>query len=139
MREHRLYQADWLMRFYGFERSEITAGTPDGMLDPVLDPKTSWALANRHRFPVDVNTADREMLLRIPGLGVKSVDKIVKVRRLKRLSIGDLARVSGSIKRLKAFVVTTDWRPTALLEGVDLEERMRSLSPRGAPKQMSLF
>ena len=139
MREHRLYQADWLMRFYGFERAEITAAAVDGMLDPVLDPKTSWALANRHRFPLDVNTADREMLLRIPGLGVKSVDKIVKVRRLKRLTIGDLARVSGSIKRLKSFVVTDDWRPTALLDGVDLENRMRSLSPRGAPQQMSLF
>ena len=139
MREHRLYQADWLMRYYGFERAEITAGAPGGMLDPVLDPKTAWAVANRHRFPVDVNTADREALLRVPGLGVKSVDKILQVRGLKRVSLADLARVAGSIKRLKAFVVTTDWRPTALLDTVDLEERMRTLSPRGAPKQLNLF
>ena len=66
MREHRLYQADWLMRYYGFEQREIVEGRTDGMLDLELDPKLAWALANRGRFPVDVNKADREMLLRIP-------------------------------------------------------------------------
>ena len=139
MREHRLYQADWLMRFYGFEREEIVAGTEGGMLDPVIDPKMAWALRNRARFPVDVNTAEREMLLRIPGLGVKSVDKIIRVRGLKRVSLADLERIAGSIKRLKAFVVCTDWRPTALLDAADLEERMRSLSPRAPSSQLSLF
>jgi len=75
MREHRLYQADWLMRFYGFERSEIAASLPDGMLDLAVDPKLAWALQNRATFPVDVNRAEREALLRVPGLGVKSVDR----------------------------------------------------------------
>ena len=72
MREHRLYQADWLMRFYGFAQPEILAGTADGMLDLDIDPKLAWALRNRGVFPVDVNRADREALLRVPGLGVKA-------------------------------------------------------------------
>ena len=71
MREHRLYQADWLMRFYGFSQPEILAGEPDGMLDLDIDPKLAWALRNRGAFPVDVNRADREALLRVPGLGTK--------------------------------------------------------------------
>ena len=139
MREHRLYQADWLMRFYGFEREEIVAGTEGGMLDPVIDPKLAWALRNRDRFPVDVNTAEREMLLRIPGLGVKSVHKILRVRGLKRVTLADLERIAGSIKRLKAFVVCSDWRPTTLLDSADLEDRMRAASPRAPSQQLSLF
>ncbi|MBE7217046.1 MAG: putative DNA modification/repair radical SAM protein [Caulobacteraceae bacterium] len=139
MREHRLYEADWLMRYYGFSRGEIVSAAVDGMLDPVLDPKLAWALQNRAFFPLDVNTADREALLRVPGLGVKSVDKLLAVRRLKRLTFEDLAAVGGAIKRMKPFVVTPDWRPTAVLDGADLDERMRALSPRAAPRQLELF
>jgi len=84
MREHRLYQADWLMRFYGFDRSEILSAAPGVMLDPAVDPKLAWALVNRGRFPVGVNRADREMLPRIPGLGQKTVDRLIGARRLKR-------------------------------------------------------
>ena len=73
-REHRLYQADWLLRFYGFSIPDIVSATKDGMLDLEVDPKLAWALGNRHLFPVDVNTADRELLLRVPGLGKKAVD-----------------------------------------------------------------
>jgi putative DNA modification/repair radical SAM protein len=138
MREHRLYQADWLMRFYGFARQEIVDAAPGGMLDPVLDPKTAWAIQNRHRFPADVNTADRELLLRVPGLGVKSVDKLIRARRMKRLTLSDLLVIAGSVKRLKSFVVADDWRP-ALLDAADLEDRLRAQSPRAAPVQMSLF
>ncbi len=68
MREHRLYQADWLMRFYGFAQEEILSGVSDGMLDLAIDPKLAWALRHRAAFPVDVNRADREALLRVPGL-----------------------------------------------------------------------
>ncbi|TIP33039.1 MAG: radical SAM protein, partial [Mesorhizobium sp.] len=85
MREHRLYQADWLMRFYGFSQPEILAGSNDGMLDLAIDPKLAWALRNRGRFPVDVNRADREALLRVPGLGTKVVDRILQTRRHRRL------------------------------------------------------
>ena len=139
MREHRLYEADWLMRHYGFSRGEIVSTTDDGMLDPALDPKLAWALKNRDTFPLDVNTADREALLRIPGLGVKSVDKLIAVRRHKTLRFEDLARLGGAIKRMKPFVVTPDWRPTALTDKAGLADDMRALSPRAAPKQMELF
>lgn len=133
-REHRLYQADWLMRFYGFSATEILAGTEDNMLDQQIDPKLAWALRNRHRFPVDINTADREMLLRIPGLGVRSVDKILQSRSYTRLRLDDLKRLSGSIQRLRPFVVTADHRPTRMLDVSDLRS---IVAPRA--EQMSLF
>jgi putative DNA modification/repair radical SAM protein len=82
-RENRLYQADWLLRHYGFGVDEIAAGGENGMLDLAVDPKLAWALKNRHRFPVDVNRAEREMLLRVPGLGARAVDKIVAARRTR--------------------------------------------------------
>lgn len=85
MREHRLYQADWLLRFYGFDAQEIAGA--DGMLDLHIDPKLAWALANRHAFPVDVNRANREALLRVPGFGTKSVARILSARRSGRLAM----------------------------------------------------
>jgi putative DNA modification/repair radical SAM protein len=133
MREHRLYQADWLMRFYGFDRREIVAGRPDGMLDLAIDPKLAWALGNRDRFPVDVNRAERETLLRVPGLGVKSVDKIVASRRQRRLRLEDVARLCRSVEGVRPFVVTADWTPGGLLDS----ERLRG---RVAPaRQLELF
>ena len=139
MREHRLYEADWLMRHYGFAREEIVSAAVDGMLDPAIDPKLAWALQNRDRFPLDVNLADREMLLRIPGLGVKSVNKLLAVRRLKRLTVDDLVRVGGAFRRMKPFVVTDDWRPTTLTDTADLPEQMRELSKHAQPRQLELF
>jgi predicted DNA-binding helix-hairpin-helix protein len=139
MREHRLYEADWLMRHYGFEREEIVSAAVDGMLDPAIDPKLAWALQNRDRFPVDVNAADRELMLRIPGLGVKSVNKLLAVRRLKRLTVDDLVRVGGAFRRMKPFVVTDDWRPTTLTDTADLPEQMRELSKHAQPRQLELF
>ncbi len=99
MREARLYQADWLLRQYGFEMDEIAEATPGGMLAGDIDPKLAWALAHRGRFPVDVNHADREMLLRVPGLGVRVVDRLIAARRHGRLRLADLARVSRSLKK----------------------------------------
>ena len=75
-RENRLYQADWMMRLYRFNADEIVTGA-DGLLDLAIDPKLAWALAHRDRFPVDVNRADKDMLLRVPGLGLKSIEKIL--------------------------------------------------------------
>lgn len=120
MREHRLYQADWMTRFYGFEPDEIQVGS-DGMLDLEVDPKRAWALAHRERFPVDVNRADREMLLRVPGLGPKSVQHILVARRLKRLRLEDVARVCGSARTVRPFIVTDDWRPVRLADAEILE------------------
>src|SRR6201999_3082158 len=84
-RENRLYQADWLLRHYGFSVAEIAAGGEAGMLDLDIDPKLAWALKHRDRFPVDVNGGAREMLLRVPGLGARAVDQIVVTRRHTRL------------------------------------------------------
>jgi putative DNA modification/repair radical SAM protein len=134
MREHRLYQADWLMRFYGFERREIAG---DGqMLDLEIDPKLAWALLHRERFPVDVNRADREMLLRVPGLGVKSVDRILQVRRLKRLTLEDIRRLARTVEKLRPFIVTADWTPGGLTDRADLRARLPSAAQ---PRQLELF
>jgi putative DNA modification/repair radical SAM protein len=132
VREHRLYQADWLMRFYGFERAEIVGEAQD--LDLEIDPKLAWALRNRGEFPVDVNLADRERLLRIPGLGVKAVDRLIVARRHKRVTLADLGRLTRGVARLKPFVIAADWTPGALAEEADLRQR---LAP--PPQQLSLF
>lgn len=133
MREHRLYQADWLMRFYGFALPEIMEGR-DGMLDLRLDPKLAWALAHRDRFPVDVNAAPREVLLRVPGLGVKAVKTILGARRHGALRYADLMKVSSGVRRAAPFLVTPDWRPTKILETQTLHARFER-----APQQLGLF
>lgn len=133
MREHRLYQADWLLRFYGFERAEIMEGANDGMLDLAIDPKLAWALQRREAFPVDINRAPRELLLRVPGLGTKAVDRIVAARRLGRLRLGDLAKLTASVKKLLPFIVTPDWRPGKLTDSMDLRARF---APK--PEQLAL-
>ncbi|HEX2561269.1 putative DNA modification/repair radical SAM protein [Phenylobacterium sp.] len=132
MREHRLYQADWLMRFYGFEREEI-ARTGEN-LDLAIDPKLAWALKHRGEFPVDLNLADRERLLRVPGLGVKSVDKLIEVRRYKRLRLEDVKRAARSVEKLKPFIVVADWTPGALTDKADLRARVEP-----PPEQLRLF
>jgi putative DNA modification/repair radical SAM protein len=133
VREHRLYQADWLLRFYGFQVDEIANDdTPN--LDLALDPKLSWALRNRATFPVDVNRASREMLLRVPGLGVRNVDRILAARRYTRLRLADLLQLRISMKKVLPFIITADHRPALLeLEGDAL--RQRFLPP---PKQLEL-
>ena len=133
MREHRLYQADWLLRFYGFELPEIASATKDGHLDLDIDPKLAWALANRHRFPVDVNRADRELLLRIPGVGTKSVGRILSARRNRALRYEDLRRMGVNLKQGKDFLTCIDWRPRHL-EVQDL--RARFAPP---PEQLQLI
>ena len=134
MREHRLYQADWLMRFYGFTRAEIA--DPGENLDLTVDPKTAWALKNRGDFPVDVNTADRERLLRTPGLGTRGVDKLLAARRHKRLTLEDVARICGNVARSKAFIVAEGWSPRALTDSAGLDAAVRRVEP---VEQLSLF
>jgi len=136
IREHRLYQADWLMRFYGFSAPEIASATPDGMLDLAVDPKLGWALANRASFPVDVNVAERETLLRVPGLGVRSVDRILKVRRYRTLRLEDIQRLTRSLDKIRPFITTLDWTPGGLTDAADLKARL--VKPR-EPEQLSLF
>jgi len=134
-REHRLYQADWLLRYYGFTVQDIAAGGEAGMLDLEIDPKLAWALKHREQFPVDVNVADREMLLRVPGLGARAVDKIVASRRHTKLRLEDLARLTAGLKRARPFLITADHHPARLTDRQDLRQRLTA-----APaKQMSLF
>jgi predicted DNA-binding helix-hairpin-helix protein len=133
IREHRLYQADWLLRFYDFKVEEI-ASAAEPNLDLALDPKLSWALRNRERFPVDVNRAPREMLLRIPGLGVRNVERIVSARRFTRLRLADLVRLRLQLKKLMPFIITADHHPARM--GLDSDSlRARFLPP---PEQIEL-
>ena len=136
LREHRLYQSDWLMRFYGFAADEVAAAAGEGGMLPLdIDPKLAWALRHREIFPVDVNRAPREALLRVPGLGVRAVNGIVTARRQRRLRLEDVARMTGSIARLRPFVVAADWRPTLLTDRADLKALV---APRKA-EQLELF
>ncbi|MCD0421137.1 putative DNA modification/repair radical SAM protein [Rubrivivax sp. JA1024] len=128
-REHRLYQADWLMRFYGFGHDEIVTGD-DGMLVLEHDPKLAWALAHRERFPVDLNTAPRELLLRVPGLGVRTVERLLVARHGRRLRHADLKALRVPLAKALPFVVLADHRPGKALEA--------ATAPRAA-QQLGLF
>ena len=120
VREHRLYEADWLIRHYGFSVDELT--TPEAPnLDPDVDPKLAWALRNRAQFPLDVNKAARDQLLRIPGLGVRNVDRIIVTRRSRAIRLADLAALRAPMKRVTPFVITADNNPDAfLIDRLDL-------------------
>jgi putative DNA modification/repair radical SAM protein len=110
IREHRLYQTDWLLRFYGFNVDEILpASTPE--LDLNQDPKLSWAIRNRATFPVDLNLAPKHILLRIPGLGVRNVDKILATRKFQKIRLTDLSKMRVHLDKVRPFVVTADYNP----------------------------
>lgn len=128
VREHRLYQADWMLRFYGYKVDEIANdATPNLEMD--IDPKTAWALRNPGFFPIDVNRAPREQLLRIPGFGVRTVNTLLKVRRYRTLRLEDILRLRVAWKRAKPFVIALDYRPSlALLDGVQLSSYLRAPS-----------
>ncbi len=134
LREHRLYQADWLLRFYGFGLPDILSAAPGGMLDLAVDPKLAWALANRQHFPLDPNTADREMLLRVPGFGTKVVQRILSARRVKRLAYDDLLRLGARLSTARPFISLPGWSPGSLVDSESLKAR---LAP--APQQLQLL
>ena len=134
IREHRLYQADWLLRFYGFTADEIVAES-DHNLSLDIDPKTAWALSHREFFPIDVNRATYEEMLRVPGIGVRNVKRILQIRRHKNLRTEDLKKLRVAWKRAKAFVLTADHNPSVHdLDKVDLRKRVQSTS-----QQLMLF
>lgn len=134
LREHRLYQADWLMRFYGFDASEIIDESQRGMLDLSLDPKLAWALAHRSAFPLDVNRAPREMLLRVPGFGTRTVSRILSSRRHRTLRYEDLARLGASLSKAKPFITLAGWSPGGLTDEDNLRARFAP-----AAEQLQLF
>ncbi len=102
LREHRLYQADWLIRFYGFNVNEICEENEN--LSSEYDPKCAWALKNMHLFPIEINTAPLEMLLRVPGIGAKSAYKIIEARKFSKIGFENLAKMRIVLKRAKHFV-----------------------------------
>ena len=112
VRENRLYQADWLMRYYGFAPNEIVDDRQP-FLDLEIDPKLAWALRNSHVFPIDINQAPREMLLRIPGVGVRSVQKILMTRKFQTLSYYDLKKMGVTLSRAKYFITCSGATPLA--------------------------
>ena len=134
VREHRLYQADWLVRFYEFEVHELTTSAAPN-LDLAIDPKLAWALRNRHLFPVDLNKAPRQLLLRVPGVGTKSVERILKVRCWHKIRLEDLPRLHLSFKKVLPFIVTADHNSAALALDSD------ALAGRFVPanRQLDLF
>jgi predicted DNA-binding helix-hairpin-helix protein len=134
MREHRLYQADWLLRFYGFEERELV--TDSGMLSLAVDPKMAWALAHPEHFPVDINRAAKETLLRVPGLGVQSVTRLLAARRVRRMRKADIERLGAPSQKVLAFVQLPDHRP-----GLDAAQRLLQpvKSAAQSPQQGDLF
>lgn len=143
LREHRLYQADWLLRFYGFRAEELLDDqTPD--FNPLVDPKCSWALAHLDFFPVEVNTADYETLLRIPGVGVVSAKRILVSRRAGRLQVDDLRKLGVVMKRAQYFLTCRGrmaeglrFTPESLLHNLIAAER--PALPGSGMEQLSLF
>jgi putative DNA modification/repair radical SAM protein len=134
VREHRLYQADWLMRFYGFRVGELTTAAEPN-LELGIDPKLAWALRNRGVFPIDLNKAPREMLLRVPGLGVRNVDRLVRMRRWHRVRLADLTRLRIAVKKALPFIQTVDHNPH--LAGLDVDARFTRLAR--PERQLELF
>jgi putative DNA modification/repair radical SAM protein len=137
IREHRLYQSDWLMRFYGYAPDEVRAAAdPGGMLPLDIDPKLAWALKFRESFPVDINRAPREQLLRVPGLGTRAVGAILAARRERRLRLEDVGRLTVSLAKVRPFIVAADWCPVRLTDQADLRALV---APRRAAQQLELF
>lgn len=130
VREHRLYQADWLMRFYGFRLEDITE---EENLPLDMDPKLAWALRHREFFPVDVNRASKSALLRVPGFGVRNVKRILQTRRHRALTLDDLRRLRVPVAKSRFFILTAD-------RDVEAPKQIDSLRlPAQVPKQMDLF
>jgi putative DNA modification/repair radical SAM protein len=134
MREHRLYQADWLLRHYGYTADEIIVDA-SGRLDLELDPKLAWALAHRERFPVDLNCAPRETLLRVPGLGARNVKRLIAMRRRRKVRYVDLVKLRCDTTKAAPFVVTVDYRP---MRDTCESQALRSAFVT-APRQCGLF
>lgn len=144
MREHRLYQADWLLRFYDFSLDEIISPAPNtpqqssdaGMLDLEIDPKLSWAIRNVHLFPMDINRAPKELLIRIPGIGVRTAQKIIAQRSVRAMRLEDLAKLRVALDKIKPFIVARGYKPAAkLLEA----EHLKAHFIRADNRQLSLF
>jgi putative DNA modification/repair radical SAM protein len=133
LREHRLYQADFLMRGYGFTAGELLPAAGNLALD--IDPKLAWALAHRAHFPLDLNAAEEGMIARVPGIGLRNARRLVELRRVRRIRYADLARLRCSMKKIAPFIVTADYRPA---QGSTASEVLRR-SMAEQPAQLDLW
>ena len=146
LREHRLYQADWLLRYYRFQADELLS-EKNPNFNPLFDPKCNWALTHLERFPVEINRADYEMLLRVPGLGYKSAGRIVKARRLGKLDFPDLKKMGVVLKRAMYFITCSGkmMYPTKIDEDyisrnlLNVKERLPEEVRNTGYRQLSLF
>lgn len=137
-REHRLYQADWLLRYYGFSAHELLdEASPN--LDPELDPKTGWALRHLELFPLEINRASYEELLRVPGIGVRSAQRIIRARRHGHLGIDDLISLGVVMKRARYFITARGrYAGESKLESSTLRSRLVEVPKQKRPVQLSL-
>jgi predicted DNA-binding helix-hairpin-helix protein len=143
LRENRLYQSDWLIRYYGFSVQELL-DERNPNLDPTFNPKLSWALRNRHLFPIDINKADYEQILRIPGIGVKSAKKIVSARKFGKLNWEQLVKIGISLNTARYFLVCKNkiFYPAELLDDILKSRILASSTSKFLPfgnNQLSLF
>lgn len=134
LREHRLYQADFLLRSYGFNAAELLEGPGNLALD--IDPKLAWALSHRERFPVDLNRAAMRMIARVPGIGMRNAKRIVELRRARKIRYDDLIRLRCSMDKIRPFVVTQDYKPP--VRDVSSETLRRTLTA-APPVQLALL
>ncbi|KQR76174.1 biotin synthase [Burkholderia sp. Leaf177] len=133
LREHRLYQADFLMRGYGFSASELLEGPGNLSLD--IDPKLAWALGHRESFPVDLNRAALRLIARVPGIGMRNAKRIVDLRRSRKIRYDDLVRLRCSMDKVRPFITTEDYKPP--IRDVSSAHLRRTLA--AAPVQLSLL
>ncbi|AJH01488.1 biotin synthase [Clostridium beijerinckii] len=143
LREHRLYQADWLLRYYGFKANELLKNDDDNF-DLNFDPKTHWALSNLNEFPVEINKVSYEKLLRIPGIGVTSAKKILKIRRVHNLTFDDLRNLRVVLKRAKYFITCNGkYHGDVLFDTIKIKNKLleQDISKSGSvnPNQISFF
>jgi putative DNA modification/repair radical SAM protein len=136
MREHRLYQADFLLRSYGFQASELLPAA--GNLDLDIDPKLAWALAHREHFPMDLNRADANMIARVPGIGLRNAKRLIELRRLRRVRWEDLSRLRCSMKKIAPFIVTADYSPVQGAASSDTLRRALA-PPQQRVEQLNLW
>ncbi|MDL2355054.1 MAG: putative DNA modification/repair radical SAM protein [Pseudomonadota bacterium] len=134
LREHRLYQADFLLRSYGFSAGELLPAQ-GGNLALDIDPKLAWALAHRAHFPLDLNRAEAGMIARVPGIGLRNARRLVELRRLRQIRYVDLVRLRCSMKKIAPFIVTADYSP---VDGAASSERLRR-ALAAAPQQLQLW
>ncbi|MGZ8301973.1 MAG: putative DNA modification/repair radical SAM protein [Telluria sp.] len=135
-REHRLYQADFLMRSYGFQASELLPEAGNLALD--IDPKLAWALSHRDHFPMDLNRAEESMISRVPGIGLRNARRLVELRRLRRIRYADLVQLRCSMKKIAPFIVTADYRPANDTTASEVLRRSMAEQPRQLDLWMEL-